>query len=159
MTAGKKTQTNKRKLPRWAWWVSIGALVLLLIGAYLLFGRPAEGQAPEAAGQAALPAQISVLDAYTLYLEEAFFLDVRTELDYVLGRIPNSVSIPLEQLGDRTGELPLDETIVLVCFYPEECTQAYDLLVGAGFTRATSMIQGVVVWLQVGYPFEGLIAN
>lgn len=42
-------------------------------------------------------------------------LDVRTEPEHVIRAIPDSINIPLEELGERYREIPADRTVVTVC--------------------------------------------
>lgn len=45
----------------------------------------------------------------------ALMVDVRSEQAYQEARIPGAVSIPLEQLPQRMGELPRDRQIITYC--------------------------------------------
>ncbi len=42
-------------------------------------------------------------------------LDVRTEDEFVLGHIENSICIPVDDLDSRLDELPDKEALILVC--------------------------------------------
>jgi CoA-disulfide reductase len=47
--------------------------------------------------------------------EGAFMIDVRTEKEHAEGKIEGSKNIPLDDLRNRLGELPKDETILITC--------------------------------------------
>jgi len=48
-------------------------------------------------------------------LAEAFVLDVREPDEWDRGHIEGAVHIPLGQLQDRVGEVPLDQKVLCVC--------------------------------------------
>jgi 3-mercaptopyruvate sulfurtransferase SseA len=45
----------------------------------------------------------------------AVLIDVRGDAAYKQNHIKGSVSIPVDQIGSRTGELPRDKTIITYC--------------------------------------------
>lgn len=97
---------------------------------------------------------ISVSDAYQLYQDDVFMLDVRTPEEYQAGHIPGATLIPLDQLSVRYGELPLDETIVVYCRSGNRSLEAVYLLENAGFERVHSMDRGINSWIALGYEVE-----
>jgi len=65
---------------------------------------------------------------------EVTLLDVRPEREYAAGHLPGALSIPLEELPLRLGELPPGREVVAYCRGPY-CTmarEAVDLLASAG---------------------------
>ena len=58
---------------------------------------------------------------------------------------PGAHHIPLGQLGERTGELP-DRQIVVVCHSGVRSASAADALDGGGWTAA-NLVGGVVAWV------------
>jgi rhodanese-related sulfurtransferase len=46
---------------------------------------------------------------------KAILLDVRPQLEYEAGHLPNAVSIPIAELPDRLAELPRNKKIVTYC--------------------------------------------
>ena len=111
---------------------------------------------PENSLQASnLSAEISVDEAYQLYRQGVFFLDVRTEDEWDAYHIAGSTLIPLEQLTARLDELPRDQTIVVVCRSGNRSRSGRGILLEAGFTQITSVSGGLTAWSNAGYPLEG----
>lgn len=107
---------------------------------------------------------METVDAATLIgrvrRDEVTVLDVRPAEEYHAGHIPGAISVPLEELKRRLGELPKDREIVAYCRGPY-CVMAIDavaLLRKKGF-KAERMELGVVDWRARGYrvhvPREG----
>jgi rhodanese-related sulfurtransferase len=99
-----------------------------------------------------LPAQISVDEAYEMYNEGAFLLDVRTQEEWDEYHAPGTTLIPLDELPDRLAEVPTDQTIVVVCRSGNRSQQGRDILLDAGYEQVTSMADGLKTWRTQGYP-------
>ena len=66
----------------------------------------------------------------------ALLLDVRTQEEYTgEGHLPGAVNIPVQELGDRLGELPNDRAIVVYCRSGSRSARAAGILRSAGRTR------------------------
>jgi len=130
--------------------IAVLAVVALVI--YLIL-QAGNGTADKAS-TAALPAEISVSEAFTKYQNGTFVLDVRTQEEWDEYHAPNTTLIPLDQLPNRLTELPKDKEIVIVCRSGNRSAQARDLLLNAGFTQVTSMKGGLNEWRASGYPIE-----
>lgn len=78
--------------------------------------------------------------------EDLYLLDVREPDEVAEWAFPGAVNIPLGQLGGRTGELPTDRPIVVLCHAGVRSAAAADALVGAGWP-AESLAGGTVAWL------------
>ena len=102
--------------------------------------------------EAVLPRAVSAAEAYALYQNGAFFLDVRSQEEWDALRVENAALIPLEQLPDRLNELPKDETIVVICTAGGRSASGRDVLLEAGFTQVTSLSGGLDEWIASGYP-------
>lgn len=135
-------------------WLWIGSLLVLI--AILSLGISACSSAPAQVSEAVtpLPAEISVDQAYNLYQDGVFFLDVRTQEEWDDFHAPNSTLIPLDQLESRLGELPTDEQIVVVCRSGNRSATGRDILLDNGFTGVTSMNGGLTAWRSAGFPIE-----
>lgn len=86
---------------------------------------------------------------------EVTILDVRPVEEYRAGHIPGAVSIPVDELKSRLGELPKNREIVAYCRGPY-CVMALDavqLLRKKGFA-AHRMEQGVAEWRARGWRVE-----
>ncbi len=69
-------------------------------------GAPAEGSPP----------RVSVGDAKAAYdLRQAVFVDVRDRMFYEEAHIPGALSIPLDELEERLGELDPANWIITYC--------------------------------------------
>jgi len=101
-----------------------------------------------------IPAEVSVDEAYELYKEGVFFLDVRTQEEWDEYHAPNTTLIPLDQLENRINELPKDEQIVVVCRSGNRSQVGRDILLSNGIEQATSMAGGLSTWRASGYPIE-----
>lgn len=135
-------------------WLWIGALLVLI--AILSLGISACSAAPTQVSEpaATLPAEISVDQAYDLYQDGVFFLDVRTQEEWDDFHAPNSTLIPLDQLEGRLGELPTGEQIVVVCRSGNRSATGRDILLDNGFTGVTSVNGGLNAWRSAGYPTQ-----
>lgn len=86
---------------------------------------------------------------------EAVVVDVRPTEEYRAGHIPGAVSIPLEELRDRLGELPRTAEVVAYCRGPY-CVlapAALQVLRENGF-QARRLEDGFPEWRLAGLPVE-----
>lgn len=85
----------------------------------------------------------------------AVVLDVRPPREYVAGHIPGAVSIPLDELARRLGELPDDATVVAYC-RGEHCVLSYDAvrLLARHGRSAVRLVEGMLEWRMAGLPVE-----
>ncbi|RLC99540.1 MAG: rhodanese-like domain-containing protein [Chloroflexota bacterium] len=97
---------------------------------------------------------VSAPDAYQLYQDDVFVLDVRTPEEYQDAHLPGATLIPLEELEARSGELPQNETILVYCRSGNRSLQAVYLLENAGFDRVHSLDRGIKNWIQNGFEVE-----
>ena len=86
---------------------------------------------------------------------DVLVLDVRPELEYRSGHIPEARSIPIDELEARLGELPREREIVAYCRGPY-CVFADDavaLLHKHGY-RARRLVEGLPDWQALNLPVE-----
>lgn len=77
-------------------------------------------------------------------------LDVRTEEEFVLGHIENSVNIPVDDLSARISELPDKNALILVCCRSgRRSAIAAEVLLKNGFTHVLDF-GGLLEW-RYGY--------
>jgi rhodanese-related sulfurtransferase len=126
--------------------INMKKLLLLII--LLAFSLSACGGNAESAQ----PLEISTDQAYELYQNGTFLLDVRTQAEWDDAHAPNTTLIPLDELPNRLNELPKEELIVVICRSGNRSATARDLLLDAGFTQVTSMSGGLTEWASKGYP-------
>lgn len=154
--ANRKTNPRKKgakdpqqKGSNWLWIGGALLVVLLAVGAIYL-GSQQSSPAIEV-----LPAEVSVDQAYQMYQEGAFVLDVRTPEEWDSYHAPGTTLIPLDELPSRVDEVPKDQEIVVVCRSGNRSQSGRDILKGAGFENVTSMSGGLNAWGAAGYPLEG----
>lgn len=98
-----------------------------------------------------LSKEISVDEAYQLFQNDEYILDVRQPEEYEAGHIPGSVLIPLDILESRLSEIPKDNVVVVVCRSGNRSATGRDILLNAGFPNVTSMAGGMNQWIIKGY--------
>jgi 3-mercaptopyruvate sulfurtransferase SseA len=108
--------SRKTKLPLS---ILVIAGLLLVVTAVLIFNQQASPSLPEtSSGDIPYPevSRISVDDSKAAYDQgSAVFLDVRSADSYAANHIPGAVSIPLNELPARVGELDPEKLIITYC--------------------------------------------
>ena len=127
--------------------VQIGILIVAAIIIFLIATAGGE-QANKTTG---LPAFVSVDEAYQMYQDGTFVLDVRTPEEWNEFHAPDTTLIPLDELAARVNELPKDQPIVVICRSGNRSQTGRDILLQAGFD-ATSMNGGLNEWRDTGHP-------
>jgi len=97
--------------------------------------------------------QISMADLrQRLQNGDVVLIDVRPEVEYVVGHISGALSVPLTKLEQRLDELPPDLPIVACCRgrYCVLADQALALLSGQG-RQVARLEEGVREWQQATY--------
>ena len=87
--------------------------------------------------------------------EPKFYGTGQNKLDNVqTGHIPNAKLIPILQLSVNLEELHpyLDKEIVTICPGGGMSLIAVDIMVDAGFKNVKSLIGGMDLWIEKGYP-------
>lgn len=126
--------------------VQIGILLVVALAVFLIASLGGEN----ASNAGGLPASVSVDEAYQMYQDGTFVLDVRTPEEWNEFHAPNTTLIPLDELASRLDELPKDQPIVVVCRSGNRSQSGRDILLQAGF-NATSMTGGLNEWRSKGY--------
>jgi rhodanese-related sulfurtransferase/predicted transcriptional regulator len=86
---------------------------------------------------------------------DVLVLDVRPELEYRSGHIPQARSIPVDELETRLSELPRDQEIIAYCRGPY-CVfadEAVMLLQKHGY-RVRRLVEGLPDWQALHLPVE-----
>ncbi len=79
--------------------------------------------------------------------EEFTFLDVRELFETYISSINiKTVSIPLEELNDRTDELAKNDEIIAMCRCGNRSKTACELLLQHGFTDVVNLKGGINAW-------------
>ena len=69
-------------------------------------------------------------------------------------RVPGSVSIPLNHLAERVGELPKDRPLLVYCAGGYRSSIAASLLQQHGFTHVSEIAGGITAWETAGLPMQ-----
>ena len=129
----------------------IALVVVMVVGAtWAYFSNKAATQQAEASFQL----EVSVDEAYQMYQDGAFVLDVRTQEEWDEFHVPGTTLIPLDELASRIDEVPRDQDVLVVCRSGNRSQSGRDTLLDAGFERVTSMTGGLNAWRDAGYPIE-----
>ncbi|MBU1178024.1 rhodanese-like domain-containing protein [Patescibacteria group bacterium] len=86
--------------------------------------------------------------------EELILLDVQSYDDHLKATLPETTSIPLDELNNRLTELPKNKTIITIdggedC---DTCSRAAEILLTSGYTDIKRLDGGVTAWAEAGYP-------
>ena len=86
--------------------------------------------------------------------EAPVMIDVRAPGERQQKRIPGSVGIPLNHLGERLTELPSDRLLLVYCAGGYRSSIAASLLQRQGFTRVSEIAGGIAAWDAGKLPLE-----
>lgn len=78
-------------------------------------------------------------------------IDVREEHEFVEGRVPGAINIPMSQLGARLEELPHEFDVI--CHLGGRSAQVATALEPHGYD-ATNVAGGTDAWIAAGYEVE-----
>lgn len=79
--------------------------------------------------------------------EDVFVLDVREHDEVAQWSFAGATHIPLGELGQRSGELPGDRQIVVLCAAGVRSAAAAEALDRGGW-QAANLVGGVMAWQQ-----------
>jgi len=80
-----------------------------------------------------------------------WLLDVREDDEWLAGHVPGATHIPLGELGTRSGEVPRDETIYVICRSGARSARAAFALLQSGWS-AINVAGGMQEWAAAGRP-------
>ena len=81
-------------------------------------------------------------------------VDVRQPDEYAAGHIAGAILAPLDSVKEKLAAVPKDQEIVLICRSGRRSGIAYKELAAEGFTNLRNMHDGMIKWLEAGYPVE-----
>lgn len=90
-----------------------------------------------------------VKPAYYENIEGSFVVDVRIPASYNTKTIDGAVNIPLAQLRERTGEIPTDKKVILVCDSGYTSYLASRILIQKGFNNVYSLMAGMKLYKEI----------
>ncbi|MGV3759043.1 MAG: rhodanese-like domain-containing protein [Actinomycetota bacterium] len=80
-------------------------------------------------------------------------IDVREPAEYAEARAPGAVLIPLGQVSERTGEVPTDRTVYVICRSGRRSASAAEHWRAQGID-AVNVAGGTLAWIEAGLPVE-----
>lgn len=100
------------------------------------------------------PAELSPLDAYALAeAGEGVVVDVRESWEWEGGHAAGATHIPLNTIPARHGELPKDQTVLVICASGNRSMTAARYLGSLGYD-ARSVAGGTSAWSLHRLPLE-----
>lgn len=126
----------------------------------LLTGTPLfSAESPDSPEAVAGAITIDATQAKKLFDEEATFIDVRKDKDWMVGRIPGAMHLELKSdftstsLGELVGK---DEAVVIYC-NGSKCLRSAKASAQAvewGFSKVHYFRDGLPAWIAAKYPVE-----
>jgi rhodanese-related sulfurtransferase len=94
--------------------------------------------------------EISVqeLDAWRREGRDIAVLDVREPWEVEICRLAGALTIPLQTLPARLGEVPPDRVVVVLCHHGMRSLQAVNWLKRAGRENAVNLTGGIDAWAR-----------
>lgn len=83
-----------------------------------------------------------------------YVVDVRSPEEWRSGHIPGSHHIELNLLPGALSELPIDQSIALMCRSGQRASTAASLLQKSGFKSVTNVRGGMQAWKELGLPIK-----
>lgn len=83
--------------------------------------------------------------------DDGWLLDVREANEWISGHAPRATHIPLGDLSQRSGEIPSDQTVYVICRSGHRSANATLALNGAGW-HAVNVAGGMQQWAAAGKP-------
>jgi hydroxyacylglutathione hydrolase len=97
--------------------------------------------------------------AERLASDHPLLVDVRSPREHDAKHIEGSVSMPLNHLAERLGELSRDRPVIVHCAGGYRSSIAASLLMREGFTHVSELAGGIAAWDAAGLPSEGQSAE
>ncbi len=82
---------------------------------------------------------------------EVYLLDVREDDEWAAGHAPDAVHIPVGALAERSGEIPQDHEVYVICRSGARSAYAAQALAGAGW-KTINVADGMTGWAVAGRP-------
>ncbi len=81
-------------------------------------------------------------------------VDVREPEEWLAGRIPGAVHIPLNTLPDHLAQIPTDKPVVVVCASGVRSLYGASFLLENGYPEVYNLDSGTMGWMRRGLPIE-----
>lgn len=96
---------------------------------------------------------LTVAEAAGRVAEGASLIDVRTDEEWDVSRIPGATHIRLDELAAQAGELDPADELVIYCRTDNRSQMAAEALAGAGY-NARFLVGGIKAWAEAGLDVE-----
>jgi rhodanese-related sulfurtransferase len=103
----------------------------------------------ESSSAAALPLEVSAVDAVSMLASGVRVVDVREQAEWDGAHVPETVLLPMSQLQARFSEIPLEEPVLVLCHSEVRSERVALALREAGFDAA-SIAGGILAWQSAG---------
>ncbi len=81
-------------------------------------------------------------------------VDVREVEEWVTGRIPGAIHIPLNSLPENLDQIPTDKPVVMVCASGIRSLYGSNYLLQMGYPEVYNLEDGTKGWMKKGLPVE-----
>jgi len=97
--------------------------------------------------------EISAADAITAAAEGVWLMDVREQDEWDRGHAPAAHLVPMSRLNELLGEVPTDQTVMVVCHSGMRSARVTSALAREDYT-VVNVQGGMVAWSDAGGPLE-----
>ncbi len=95
--------------------------------------------------------EISVDELADLVERGVTVIDVRRPDEYETAHVPGAVLVPLQEIPERLGDVPDDETAYVICKVGGRSMKACEFLVTQGYD-VVNIAGGTDAWIESGRP-------
>jgi rhodanese-related sulfurtransferase len=81
-----------------------------------------------------------------LQTKGAWVIDVRSNSEFVSGHLPNSLNVPLDQLGQVSSTWPKTQPVIVYCATGARSAEAAAYLAAQGFRKVYDLDKGIASW-------------
>jgi rhodanese-related sulfurtransferase len=96
------------------------------------------------------PLEISIDELAKLISDGITLIDVRMEDEYLEGHVPGAKLMPLDQIEERSNEVPSDRDVYLICRSGGRSAKAQDVLNAKG-RKCINVAGGTLGWIEAGH--------
>jgi rhodanese-related sulfurtransferase len=97
--------------------------------------------------------EIDVVELAAQHEAGAVVIDVRETDEWLEGRVPGSVHIPLGEVVERIDEVPTTGTVYVICGRGPRSAKAVEHYRSVG-VDAVNVAGGTVAWVDEGFPVD-----
>ncbi|MGA8112580.1 MAG: rhodanese-like domain-containing protein [Actinocatenispora sp.] len=87
--------------------------------------------------------------------DAAYLLDVREDDEWAAGHAPGAHHLPMQEIPARTGEVPMDDQVFVICRSGGRSAQVAAYLLANGWDNVRNVEGGMRAWAAAGRALEG----